>query len=141
MARDRHQRGMVALEENKRIKKWKGYYYVYLREPDGSETRARRGVTLGLRSEMKKWEAQKKLQEIIDKEANSAKVTPSPTCTMRWFWEKRYRPLKEPTWKVSSAPKKWCISLIAISWLHSLRFLLTRSQSFRTAKTFERSRR
>ena len=53
MARDRHQRGMV-VEENK-IKKWKGYYYVYLREPDGSETRARRGVTLGLRSEMKKW--------------------------------------------------------------------------------------
>ena len=24
---------------------------------------------------------------------------------MRWFWEERYRPLKKPTWKVSSAPK------------------------------------
>ena len=22
-----------------------------------------------------------------------------------WFWEHRYRPLKEPTWKASSAPK------------------------------------
>jgi hypothetical protein len=49
MPRDRHQHGMV-VGENKRVKKWKGYYYVYLREPDGSETRARRGVTLGLKS-------------------------------------------------------------------------------------------
>lgn len=62
-------------------------------------------MTLGLKSEMKKWEAQKKLQEIIDSVSDSSNVAPSPACTMKWFWEQRYRPLKEPIWKASSAPK------------------------------------
>ena len=104
MARDRYQRGRV-VEAGKRVKKWKGYYYVYLRNPDGSEVRAHRGVTLGLKSKMKKWEAEKKLQEIIDKSTDVSALKPSPACTLKWFWEQRYRPLKEPTWKVSSAPK------------------------------------
>ncbi len=104
MPRERHQRGRV-VESGKRLKKWKGFYYVYLRQPDGSEIRAHRGVTLGLKSEMKKWEAEKKLQGIIDKATDPSMVTPSPKCNLKWFWEQRYRPLKEPTWKVSSAPK------------------------------------
>jgi integrase len=104
MARDRYQRGRVE-ETGKRVKKWKGHYYVYLKAPDGSEIRAHRGVTLGLKSEMKKWEAQSKLQEIIDKSTDGSTLNPSPACTFRWFWEQRYRPLKEPTWKASSAPK------------------------------------
>jgi len=104
MARDRYQRGRV-VEAGKRVKKWKGYYYVYLRNPDGSEVRAHRGVTLGLKSEMKKWEAEKKLQEIIDKSTDVSALKPSPACTLKWFWEQRNRPLKEPTWKVSSAQR------------------------------------
>jgi integrase len=54
---------------------------------------------------MKKWEAQKKLEEIISKATDPALAKPSPACTVLWFWEQRFRPLKEPTWKVSSAPK------------------------------------
>jgi len=104
MSRERHQHGRV-VESGKRVKKWKGYYYVYLREPDGTEIRAHRGVTLGLKSEMKKWEAEKKLQEIIDRSTDVSVLKPSPACTVKWFWEQRYRPLKEPTWKSSSAPK------------------------------------
>jgi integrase len=93
------------VESGKRVKKWKGYYYVYLRGPDDTEVRAHRGVTLGLKSELKKWEAEKKLQGIIDKSTSLLAPTPSRACTLSWFWEQRYRPLKEPSWKASSAPK------------------------------------
>ncbi len=51
---------------------------------------------------MKKWEADKALRAIIDKETSSLNVTPSPAFTLRWFWEQRYKPMKESTWKVSS---------------------------------------
>ena len=48
---------------------------------------------------------EKELQDLIDKkEAGGANVQPSPAYTFGWFWEHRYRPLKEPTWKPSSAP-------------------------------------
>jgi hypothetical protein len=72
---------------------------------DSAEIRAHRGLTLGLKSEMKKWEAEKKLKEIIDRSTDVSALKPSPACTLKWFWEQRYQPLKEPTWKVSSAPK------------------------------------
>lgn len=102
MPRDRHQSGMVE-ETGKRTKKWKGHYYVYVRREDGSEERRHRSCILGLKSQMKKWEAEKLLQQIIDKETNDpAKATPSPAYTLKWFWENRYKPIKESTWKVSS---------------------------------------
>ena len=104
MPRDRHQAGRVE-EVGKRSKKWKGHYFVYVREADGSERRAHRAVILGAKAQMKKWEAEKALQAIIDKEAGGVNVKPSPAYTFGWFWEERYRPLKEPTWKPSSAPK------------------------------------
>ena len=82
-----------------------GFYYVYACQSDGTERRLRRKKVLGLKSQMKKWEAEKVLQDLIDKEAGGANVQPSPAYTFGWFWEQRYRPLKEPTWKPSSAPK------------------------------------
>ena len=103
MPRDRHQAGWVE-EVGKRTKKWMGFYYVYAAQDDATEHRLRRKKVLGLKSEMKKWEAEKALQELIDKEAGGANVQPSPSYTFGWFWKQRYRPLKEPTWKPSSAP-------------------------------------
>lgn len=104
MGRDRHQKGWVE-EIGKRKKKWKGHYYVYALQPDGSEKRLHRTPVLGLKSEMKKWEAEKKLQAIIDKETGTDNVQCTDQRTFEWFWHHRYRPLKEPTWKRSSAPK------------------------------------
>src|SRR3954468_23496237 len=104
MARDRYQEGWVE-EVGKKAKKWKGHYYVYIRRPDGAETRAHRAVTLGKKSELKKWEAEKKLRAIIEKQTNGTAVRPSDEHSFGWFWENRFRPLKEPAWKSSSAPK------------------------------------
>ncbi|MCC6591634.1 MAG: site-specific integrase [Bryobacterales bacterium] len=102
MPRDRHQNGYVE-ETGKRTKKWKGHYYVYVAQPDGSEKRAHRAAILGLKSQMKKWEAEKLLQQIIDKATDDpAKAKPSSVYRLKWFWENRYKPIKESTWKVSS---------------------------------------
>src|SRR5437867_462715 len=90
MPRDRHQEGWVE-ETGKRVKKWKGHFYVYLRQLDGSEKRRHRAVILGLKARMKKWEAEAKLQDVIDKETAGTNVQPSPVYTLHWFWENRYR--------------------------------------------------
>jgi integrase len=104
MPRDRHQHGRVE-EVGKRIKKWKGHFFVYERQLDGSEKRRHRAVILGLKSEMTKGKAEEALRDKIALEAAPAQTHPSPEHTLGWFWKNRYRPLKEPTWKASSAPK------------------------------------
>lgn len=101
MARDRHQKGWVE-ETGKRVKKWKRHYFVYVQQPDGTEKRSHCSFIIGAKSKMKKWDAEQKLQAKIDKETAGANVRPSPAYSLRWFWEQRYKPLKEPTWKVSS---------------------------------------
>jgi integrase len=113
LGRTRWQRGWVE-ETGKKAKKWKGHYYVYLKLPDGTERRAHRSVMLGPRSQMRKSEAERKLQLIIE-DANTAVAIPMaptpepakplPEQTLRWFWNERYRPMKEPQWKSSSRPK------------------------------------
>jgi len=104
MPRDRHQHGRVEAI-GKRVKKWKGHFYVYERQLDGSEKRRHRAVILGLKAEMTKGKAEDTLREMIAKETAPTQLHPSPDHTFGWFWNKRYRPLKEPTWKPSSAPK------------------------------------
>ncbi len=101
LGRSRHQRGWVE-ETGKRVRNWKGHFYVYERQPDGTEKRRHRAVILGPKSQMKKWEAERRLQAIIDKESVGTNAEPFAVCTLRWFWENRYRPLKEPSWKPSS---------------------------------------
>lgn len=106
MPRDRHQRGSV-FEEGKRVKKWKGSYYVYETGPNGAEVRKHREVTIGPKAEMKKWEAEKKLEEIIAAANERASGAPGQESgkTLRWFWQERFLPMKEPHWKASSRPK------------------------------------
>jgi integrase len=103
MPRDRQQAGWVQ-EVGKRTKKWMGFYYVYAAQADGTERRLRRKKVLGLKSKMKKWEAEKELQDLIDKGAGG-ELKPSPNQTLAWFWENRFRPIKEAEWKDSSKPK------------------------------------
>jgi len=93
MPRNRHQQGWV-VESGKRRKVWRGHFYVYAKTPDGSETRRHRNVTLGAKSEMKKWEAEKKLQQIIERESGTTACNPDPTVTLSWFWENRFLPLQ-----------------------------------------------
>ena len=104
MPKTRHQRGSVR-EGGTRVKQWIGDYFVYEREPGGAEKRVHKTVRLGPRVGMPKWKAEQKLQGIIDKETATVNVRPSPEYTLRWFWEQRFRPMKESTWKVSARPK------------------------------------
>ena len=49
MPRDRHQRGWVE-ETGKRLRKYKGHYYVYVIDADGKERRKHREADLGLKA-------------------------------------------------------------------------------------------
>ena len=93
MARERHQQGWVE-ETGKKAKKWRGHYFVYVREGEGTSVRKHRVATLGLKSELRKWEAEKKLREIIERETGKASDKPDSNVTLRWFWENRFLPLQ-----------------------------------------------
>jgi integrase len=86
------------------VKKWRGHFYVYGKQPDGSEIRRHRNIPLGFKSEMDKGQAKQKLRAIITRETKD--VPPAPAnVTLRWFYESRFLPQKEEQWKVTSRPK------------------------------------
>ena len=93
MPRDRHQQGWVE-ETGKKLKKWRGHYFVYVRSSDDREIRKHRVVTLGPKSELRKREAESKLRDIIDRETGVTATKPDPDVSLRWFWEKRFLPLQ-----------------------------------------------
>jgi integrase len=91
MPRDRHQDGWVE-EVGKGTRKWRGHYYTR----DEQDQRHHKTVTLGLRSKLKKWEAEAKLREHIERIiGDSGAASPDPT--FAWFWEKRFLTTRE--WK------------------------------------------
>jgi hypothetical protein len=88
----------------KRVRKWRGHFYVYQRRADGTEVRRFRNLLLGLKAEMDKGQAKAKLRGIIARETRD--VPPAPvSVTLRWFYENRFLPQKEEQWKVTSRPK------------------------------------
>ena len=103
MGRDRYQEGRVLLV-GKRVKKWRGHFYVYEKQADGSEIRRHRNMLLGFKSEMDKGHAKQRLREIITRETKD--VPPAPVnVTLRWFYENRFLPQKEEQWKITSRRK------------------------------------
>jgi integrase len=103
MGRDRYQEGRIILV-GKRVKKWRGHFYVYRRQVDGSEIRRFRNIHLGLKAEMDKGAARARLRDIIARETRD--VAPAPvSVSLRWFYENRFLPQKEEQWKVTSRPK------------------------------------
>jgi integrase len=103
MGRDRYQEGSLVLV-GKRVKKWRGHFYVYQRQADGSEVRRFRNILLGPKADMDKGAARAKLRETIARETKD--VAPAPvSVTLRWFYENRYLPQKQEQWKVTSRPK------------------------------------
>jgi integrase len=103
MGRDRYQEGSLAIV-GKRVKKWRGHFYVYEKQADGSEKRRFRNVLLGLKAEMDKGQAKRKLRDLIARETRN--VAPPPVnVTLRWFYENRFLPQKEEQWKITSRPK------------------------------------
>ena len=118
MPRDRYQRGRVE-GTGKRVKKWKGYFYVYVRQADGTEKRKHRSAILGLKAQMRKWEAERELQRIIERETErNAPVKPDDSVTYGWFVRERYLPMREGTWREST--KRTNLDLIEHHILASL---------------------
>jgi hypothetical protein len=90
--RDRYQRGRVEERGNRR-KKWYGHYFVYVME-NGVEVRKHRGVALGAKSDLRKWEAQEKLRAIIERETGT--VNPiKEAVTFAWFYDNRFEPMRK----------------------------------------------
>ena len=97
--RTRHQDGRVELRGGK-VQKWYGHFYIYEVDAMGKETRRHRGVYLGDRSKLRKFQAQEKLRGII---ASKAKHEPIPNqLTLEWFTGERFLPMREPQWALST---------------------------------------
>ena len=70
------------------------------RQCAGKEVRKHIGVQLGEKAKLRKWEAEKKLREII---AAASKRQPKPTeQTLAWFARERFLPMREPQWAPST---------------------------------------
>jgi len=62
-----YQKGRV-FEKGKRIKKWYGQFRVYRTDREGKEVERTRKVVLGLKSELRKYEAEERLEGIVRRE-------------------------------------------------------------------------
>lgn len=97
--RTRHQDGRVELRGGK-VQKWYGHFYTYEVDAAGKETRHHRGVFLGERSKLKKFQAQEKLRSVI---TTHARHQPIPNqLTLEWFTRERFLPMREPQWAPST---------------------------------------
>jgi len=97
--RTRHQDGWVELRGNK-LKRWYGHYYVYERDAQGKEKRRHRGVYLGDKATMRKWQAEDELRSKIQKA--SKKQPLADGLTLEWFTRERFLPMREPLWAPST---------------------------------------
>lgn len=99
----KYQRGNVYLKGVK-TKKWYGKFRVYYKGRDGQEVCQTKRVVLGPKSEMKKWEAEKKLEQITAIANGSGGRTPTTlladdSVTFKWFVEERYFPMRRGRWR------------------------------------------
>jgi integrase len=105
-----YQKGSV-YEKGTRIKKWYGKFRVYMRDREGKEVARTQRVVLGLKSKLRKHEAEKKLQEIIQRENGAGKdgTAPSPksddSVTFEWFVAERYLPMRRGQWRPATKDK------------------------------------
>lgn len=94
--RSRHQEGWVEL----RGTRWYGHFYLYEKDQNGREVRRHKGIALGEKAKLRKWEAEEKLRAEISK---SAKNIPSGNgITVEWFTRERFLPMREPQWAPST---------------------------------------
>lgn len=101
-----HQAGNV-YEQGVRIKKWYGQFRVYRIGLDGKEVRRNKKVVLGLKSQLRKHEAEEKLREIIQQlngktPGGKAILLPDDSVTFDWFVKEKYIPLRRGQWRVAT---------------------------------------
>ncbi len=89
--RERGQNGRVEIV-GKATRKWKGHFYIYEIQADGSEVRKHRVVMLGSRSDMTRKQANDALRAKIAAEAEGTKVVKAEL-TFGQFWKERFLPV------------------------------------------------
>ena len=104
-----YQKGTV-FELGKRVKKWYGQFRVYRKDREGKEVERSRKVVLGLKSELRKHQAEEKLQEIIRKENGKVgAVLSAPqaddSVTFGWFVKSKYLPIRRGRWRRATREK------------------------------------
>jgi integrase len=103
-----YQKGTVFLQ-GAREKKWYGKFRVYFKGRDGEEVERTRKVVLGPKSELRKWEAEEKLQRIIREENGKDGATPAPkaddSVTFGWFVTEKYLPMCRGRWRLPTKKK------------------------------------
>lgn len=100
MPRERYQRGSLE-KVGKRTKQWKGHWYVYVPQPDGTEKRVHKSAIVGTCAELRtKTDAQKKLDEIIAK-AGAGEPEAKPI-TVAEFVEREFLPARERRWTTNT---------------------------------------
>ena len=109
MSRDRYQKGFVedTGKTGAKSPKWKGHYFIYERQADGTEKRVHKSINLGHKKNKRKWEAEKELEEHIERvtrQTTGTVTVASKDLTLRWFFQNRFRPMNEPHWKESARP-------------------------------------
>jgi integrase len=95
MGRPRYQHGHVKEQGTN----WRGEYYVIEVNSQGKQHRKHCSVVLGERSKLTKTEAKKKLEGII---AAKLPLSPDDSCSLRWFVENKWLPIKSAKWKGST---------------------------------------
>jgi len=104
-----YQAGNV-FEKGTRTKKWYGQFRVYMQDQQGKEICKNKKVVLGLKSQIRKHEAEAKLRDFIalhngKTAAERATLPPDDSVTFDWFVKERYLPLKSGRW-VPATKKK-----------------------------------
>jgi hypothetical protein len=104
-----YQKGSVYLKGKR--KKWYGKFRVYMRDQDGKEVETTRRVVLGLKSDLRKHEAEERLQTIIRRENGRAAQSTEPlllsddSVTFGWFVAERYLPMRQGQWRPATKQK------------------------------------
>jgi integrase len=103
-----YQKGTVYLQGT-REKKWYGKFRVYFKGRNGEEVERTRKVVLGNKSELRKWEAEQKLQTILQEE-NGKSIAgfvskADDSVTFGWFVKEKYIPLRRGQWRPATKQK------------------------------------
>ena len=104
-----YQKGTV-YEKGTRVKKWYGKFRVYMRDREGKEVTSTKRVVLGLKSKLRKHEAEEKLQRIIQRENGGKNGTvqlpkSDDSVTFEWFVTERYLPMRSGQWRPATKDK------------------------------------
>jgi len=102
MVQQRHTNGWLTVTTGHN---WLGHYNVYVLSTDtGKEVRHHKSVVLGPKSTMRKWEAEEKLREVIQRHIGVRQGTlPNPNTTLVSFVVKVYIPMRSGGWSQPTA--------------------------------------